>query len=65
MKFPLIRESGLTVIDLESAGLDTGQFEKYPSCGSGFLVVEDHGNRKYMEINHFIKAFITSFINNI
>lgn len=65
MKFPLIRESGLTVVDLESAGLDTGQFEKYPSCGSGFLVVEDHGNRKCMEINHFIKAFITSFINNI
>ncbi len=65
MKFPLIRESGLAIADLEAAGLDTGQFQMYPSYGSGFLVLEDHGNRKYMEINHFIKAFITSFINNI
>lgn len=65
MQLPVIRESGLCIMDLDAAGLDRDPFEKYPSCSSGFLVLEDHNNRNFMETNHFVKSFIESFINNI
>ena len=65
MKFPLIRDSGLAIIDLKAAGLDTAGFEIYPTYGSGFLVVEDHGKVNHMETNHFVKSFISSFIDDL
>lgn len=65
MKLPVIRDSGLCIIDLDAAGLDSKEFEKYPACSSGFLVIEDHNERNFMETNHFVKAFIRHFMNNI
>ena len=65
MELPVIRDSGLCITDLDAAGLDRNLFEKYPSCSSGFLVLEDHNDRKFMEANHFVKAFIESFMKNI
>lgn len=58
---PVIRNSGLTVIDLEAAGLCTEAFTRYPVCESGFLIVEDGDGLRHMEINHFTKAFIKKF----
>lgn len=55
---PLIREKGLGIIDLFAAGLDPGEFEKYPACSSGFLVIEDHSKLDHMVTNHFVKAFM-------
>ena len=65
IRFPLIRDSGLAIVDLEAAGLPQEDFAKYPSYSSGFLVVEDHSSRNYMEINHFIIAFIKRFMESI
>ena len=65
MRLPVIRHSGLCIIDIDAAGLDRAVFEKYPSCSSGFLVVEDHNERNFMEINHFVKAFIDAFMEQI
>ena len=65
MKFPVIRDSGIAVVDLLATGLDADEFDIYPDSGSGFLVVEDHGDKKYMEINHFVRSFIRSFIDDL
>lgn len=65
MKFPLIRDAGLAIIDLEAAGLNAGEFEIYPTCSSGFLAIEAQNDRHFMEINHFIKTFIELFIKDI
>jgi len=65
MKIPLIIDSGMAIIDLQAAGLDTGEFEIYPTCSSGFLAIEAQSDRRFMEINHFIKTFIGLFIKDI
>ncbi len=65
IKFPIIRDSGLAIADIDAAGLARGEFEKYPACSSGFLVLEDHNNKNFMEINHFVKSFIKLFINSL
>ena len=62
MKLPLIRDRGLVIADLEAAQLDCRDFEKYPTYSSGFLVLETERQKNYMEINHFIKAFIKLFL---
>jgi len=68
LSIPVIRQSGLTVIDLEAAGLADASalsgfcFSDYPGCESGFLVIEDADGIKYREINHFIKEFIKKFM---
>ncbi len=65
MKLPIIRDSGLCIADLDAAGLQRSDFEKYPSCSSGFLVIENHDIKNFQETNHFIKAFLNAFMNNI
>ena len=65
LSFPIIRNSGIAVADLEALGLDSDEFDVYPTFGSGFLVLEDHDSRNYMEINHLIRSFIKGFISNI
>ncbi|MDO4745474.1 MAG: hypothetical protein Q4B18_02840, partial [Bacillota bacterium] len=65
MKLPVVRNSGLCIIDLDAAGIDRASFEKYPAAGSGFLVIEDHNDRNYLETNHFVKAFIELFMERI
>ena len=65
MKFPLIRDSGLAIIDLKAAGIDCSAFEIYPACSSGFLAIEAQNDRYFMETNHFIMTFIELFIKDI
>jgi len=60
-KLPLIRQSGLVIADLDALGLNTKEFEKYPSYNSGFLVLEKESERNHMEINHLIRDFISLF----
>ena len=63
IKFPIIRDSGMAIIDLEAAHVNTKEFSIYPGYGSGFLIIENHSEKKHMEINHFIKSFIHIFLN--
>lgn len=65
MKLPVIRDKGLVIADLEAAGIDAQGFEKYPSFGSGFLVLADGSGINYLETNHFVKSFIEAFMTDI
>ena len=65
IKFPVIRDSGLVIADLDAAGLPREDFAIYPSYSSGFIVLEDHDRKNHMEINQFIRDFIKSFIRNL
>ena len=59
---PIIRQQGVTVVDLEASGLPETDFADYPGCASGFLVIEDKDGIQYRETNHFIKQFIVKFM---
>ena len=59
---PLIRDSGLGILDLRAAGLDERTFEKYPGCSSGFLIVEKNSEKQHRELNDFSKQFIDLFL---
>ena len=59
---PVIREHGMTVVDLEAAGAAEEAFAQYPGCGSGFLVIENADGIQYREANHFIKEFTKKFM---
>lgn len=67
---PVVRQKGITVIDLEAAGLAGAdapgpsgiRFEDYPGCVGGFLVIEDTDGIRYRETNHFIKVFTKKFM---
>ena len=55
---PVIRQSDLVLIDLMALKMDLRPFEKYPSCQEGFLILEAHGEKNYIEMNHFVKLFL-------
>ncbi|MGX8774462.1 MAG: ribonuclease H-like domain-containing protein [Bacillota bacterium] len=59
---PVTREHGMTVVDLEAAGIQDESFENYPDCVSGFLVIETADGIRYRETNHFIKEFTRIFM---
>ncbi|MDD6311543.1 MAG: ribonuclease H-like domain-containing protein [Firmicutes bacterium] len=63
LRLPIIRQSGMALADIRAAGLDEEEFGMYPSCGSGFLILEDGNGIRHMETNHLIKAFIEKFID--
>ena len=62
MSIPVIRERGITAVDLEAAGIKDEIFEDYPDCISGFLILEDADGIRYRETNHFIKEFTRRFM---
>ena len=62
LEIPLIRDQGLGIVDLRAAGLNERDFEKYPGCSSGFLIVEKNSEKQYRELNHFTKQFIALFL---
>ncbi|NLD19971.1 MAG: hypothetical protein GX663_06960 [Clostridiales bacterium] len=67
-KMPLIWDSGYAIADIQALGLDKENFTRYPTCSSGFLVLESTGHepqKNYMEINHLVKSFIDLFMNTI
>ena len=61
LEVPLIRDSGLGILDLRAAGLDERTFEKYPGCSSGFLIVEKNSEKQHRELNDFSKQSLTCF----
>lgn len=58
LSVPLIRQAGLALVDLKALRMECGAFEKYPSCQEGFLILENQGEKHYLEINHFVKIFL-------
>ena len=55
LKFPLIKDKDMLIADLDAAGIDSAEFEKYPNYGSGFIVLKNNSGINYMETNHFVK----------
>ncbi len=60
---PLIKHSGLTLVDLKAMKLDVSAFEKYPGCQEGFLILADQEGTHYLETNHFIKVFLERMLH--
>lgn len=63
VSIPLIRHSGLTLVDLRALKMDIAPFEKYPGCQEGFLILEEPGKKHYLQTNHFIKLFLERILN--
>ncbi len=63
VSIPLIRQSGLTLVDLQALKMDIAPFKKYPCCQEGFLILEEQGKRHYLQTNHFIKLFLERILN--
>lgn len=60
---PLIRQAGFALVDLKTLKLDLPVFHKYPGCEEGFLILENKGNKQYLEINHFTKLFLERILD--
>lgn len=58
VSIPLIRQSGLVLLDLKALGMFLPVFQKYPSCQEGFLILQERKTIHYLETNHFIKIFL-------
>lgn len=58
VSIPLIRQSGLVLLDLRALGMALPVFQKYPACQEGFLILQEQGTIHYLETNHFIKIFL-------
>ena len=63
VSLPLIRQSGLVLADLKALRMDLSEFQKYPSCQEGFLILEQQDKKNYLEINHFVKVFLERMLN--
>lgn len=63
VSIPLIRHSGLMLVDLKALKMDIAPFEKYPGCQEGFLILEEQGEKHYLQTNHFIKLFLERILN--
>ncbi len=68
---PIVRSSGLAVIDLKILRLEPDEtmgagspwdFHVLPGCDNGFLVIAERDDIKYTEINYFTKALLGKFI---
>lgn len=60
---PVIRQSGLALLDLKALNMALSPLEKYPACQQGFLILEEQGEKHYLEINHFTKLFLERIWN--
>lgn len=63
VSIPLIRHSGLMLVDLKALKMDIDPFLKYPGCQEGFLILEEQGEKHYLQTNHFIKLFLERMLN--
>lgn len=65
---PVICQPQMVLLDMDAFSFDSGEITKYPACQEGFLILRNHADTNYMEINHFIKLFtermITQWIIN-
>ena len=58
VSIPLIRQSGLVLLDLRALGMALPVFQKYPACQEGFLILQERETINYLETNHFVKIFL-------
>lgn len=70
-EIPIVRSSGLAVIDLKMLRLEPGEtmgsgsvrdIALFPGYNNGFLVIAERDEIKYAEINYFTKALAGKFI---
>jgi hypothetical protein len=65
LKVPLVFNTGLSIADLEMAGIDGAPFEKYPNYKDNFLVLSTPSGINYAETNHFVKAYLEAVMPEI
>lgn len=65
INLPIIRKSGLIIIDTKSLNSDFSSFENYETFNSGFLVLKQNNSINYMEINHFVKKLLKRILEVI
>ena len=60
---PIIKQSGMTVLDLRAMDLVLPDLRSYPDCQDDFLILEKNGEPLYLEINHITKLFLERILN--
>jgi len=55
---PLIRTSGLALIDLKAFKFDYSELKSLPDCEKDYIIVENNGVVNHMIVNSFIKLFL-------
>lgn len=58
ISIPIIKKSGLIIIDTKAFEKDFTALEKYETFQHGFLVLKQGNDVNYMEANHFVKLLL-------
>ena len=58
LSLPIIKKSGLLIVDTRAFEKDFSPLEKYDNYQEGFLVLKQGNDINYMEANHFVKMLL-------
>ncbi|MFV0517781.1 MAG: ribonuclease H-like domain-containing protein [Aminipila sp.] len=58
INLPIIRKSGLVIVDTKAFDKDFSALSAYEGFESGFIVLKQGNNINYMQTNHFIKLLL-------
>ncbi|WP_312651420.1 ribonuclease H-like domain-containing protein [Aminipila sp.] len=65
INLPIIRKSGLVIVDTKAFLKDFSELKKYETFDNGFIVLKQGNNVNYMETNHFIKILMERILEVI
>lgn len=65
VNLPIIKKSGLVIVDTKAFEKDFSELKKYETFDNGFLVLKQGNNVNYMETNHFIKLLMERILEVI
>lgn len=65
INLPIIRRSGLVIVDTNAFEKDFSDLLKYESFENGFIVLKQGNSINYMETNHFVKQLLERILEVI
>lgn len=65
LKIPCMNIRGSRYLDLASFQFDCSDLKKYPNCHSGYILLENHLDFNYVEVNHFIRIIIKEIMKEL
>lgn len=65
INLPIIRKSGLIIIDTTAFETDFSDLERYETFNNGFIVLKQVNSINYMETNHFVKILLERILEVI